>query len=66
MGKPCLIPYSHHGGDFRIGRTEDGSLWYPNHRIFKQDRNAEWKTVFERIVRYISGPKSEIKRWLNR
>lgn len=53
MGKECIIPYSYHGGDFRIGRTEDGALWYPNHRIFKQGRDAEWKPVFDRIIRYL-------------
>jgi tetratricopeptide (TPR) repeat protein len=52
-GKPCIIPYSHHGGDFRIGRTEEGSIWYPGHVIFKQGRDAEWAVVFDRIVRYL-------------
>jgi tetratricopeptide (TPR) repeat protein len=52
-GKPCLIPYSYSGGDFRIGRTEQGPIWYPNHRIFKQGYEAEWKPVFDRIVRHL-------------
>ena len=52
-GKECIIPYSYNGGDYRIGRTEEGSLWYPNHRIFKQGYDAEWKPVFDKIVRYL-------------
>lgn len=50
--KECWIPYSYSGGDFRIGRTEQGSIWYPKHRIFRQNREDEgWDTVFKRIVR---------------
>lgn len=52
-GKSCLIPYSYHGGDFRLGRTEQGSIWYPNHRIFKQSYDADWKPIFDRIVRHL-------------
>jgi ADP-heptose:LPS heptosyltransferase len=52
-GKPCIIPYSHHGSDFRIGRTEQGPIWYPNHKIFKQGTDAAWGPVFQRIVRYL-------------
>lgn len=46
----CWIPYSYHGADWRIGRKERGSLWYPRHRIFKQGPDASWGPVFERIV----------------
>lgn len=53
MGKECIIPYSHNGGDFRIGRTEEGPIWYPNHRIFKQGYDMDWKPVFDRIVMHM-------------
>jgi tetratricopeptide (TPR) repeat protein len=53
MGKECIIPYSYNGGDFRIGRTEEGSIWYPNHRIFKQGYDMDWRPVFGRIVRHL-------------
>jgi tetratricopeptide (TPR) repeat protein len=52
-GKPCIIPYSYSGGDFRIGRTDEGPIWYPNHKIFKQGYDADWKGPFDRIVRYL-------------
>lgn len=53
MGKECVIPYSYAGGDFRVGRTEDGPIWYPNHRIFKQTYDQEWEPVFRRVVRHL-------------
>jgi tetratricopeptide (TPR) repeat protein len=56
-GKPCLIPYSYHGGDFRIGRTEQGPIWYPNHRIFKQGYDGSWEGPFDRIVRHLERRK---------
>ena len=48
--KECWIPYSYAGGDYRIGRTEEGSLWYPKHKIFKQAEDCRWEPVFDRIV----------------
>lgn len=45
----CWIPYSYHGGDFRLGRTEKGQLWNPYSKVFKQNADAEWGPVFQRI-----------------
>jgi len=50
MQKETWIPYSYSGGDFRIGRTENGCFWYPNHRIFKQGYDQDWVPVFNKIV----------------
>lgn len=50
IGKPCWIPYSYCGGDWRIGRTEKGPIWYPQTRIFKQGPDAAWQPVFDVIV----------------
>ncbi len=50
MGIDTFIPYSYNGGDFRLGRKEDGALWYPKHRVFKQTSEAKWEPVFERII----------------
>lgn len=50
MDKECWIPYSRRGGDWRIGRTRETSLWYPNHRIFRQGEDMEWPGVFDRMV----------------
>ncbi len=63
MNKDCFIPYSYNGGDFRIGRTEDGSLWYPKHRIFKQNSEAKWEPVFERIILAVKQKIEEKKKW---
>lgn len=50
IGKECWVPYSYCGGDWRIGRTEKGPIWYPKHRIFKQGPDQQWQPVFDRIV----------------
>lgn len=50
IDKECWILYGYHGGDWRIGRSEGGSLWYPKHRIFKQDEGAQWGPVINRVV----------------
>ena len=50
IGKETWVPYSYLGGDYRIGREGKRSIWYPNHRIFKQDRRCTWRPVFEKIV----------------
>ena len=50
LNHPCWVLYSHRGGDYRIGRDGRRALWYPNHRIFKQDPDGEWGPVFERVV----------------
>lgn len=49
LGIPCWIMYSYLGGDFRIGRNEDGPWWYTNHSIFRQDHRMNWPPVIERI-----------------
>ncbi len=61
MNKDVFIPYSYNGGDFRLGRKEDGALWYPKHRIFKQGSQATWELVFDRIILAIK-QKIEAKR----
>lgn len=48
-GNEVWIPYSHHGGDFRIGRTEKGQLWNPYAKVFKQRKDAKWDLPFMRI-----------------
>jgi hypothetical protein len=50
LGLPCWVLYSHHGGDYRIGRDERGTLWYPKTRIFKQGPDAVWQPVWDRVV----------------
>jgi tetratricopeptide (TPR) repeat protein len=50
MGKETWVAYSRRGGDWRIGRKEGPALWYPNHRIFRQEADFEWNPVFKRIA----------------
>jgi tetratricopeptide (TPR) repeat protein len=49
LGSECWVLYAHNGGDWRIGRGEDGVLWYKRHRIFKQGTDAKWEPVIERV-----------------
>jgi hypothetical protein len=51
VGKECWIPYAYHGREFRIGHDGTKRLWSPQHRIFKQGREAKWEPVFKDIVR---------------
>lgn len=48
--KPCWIPYSYNGRDWRVGYDGSSVLWNPHHRVFKQDKDARWEPVFDRIV----------------
>lgn len=50
LGLPCWVLYSYHGGDYRLGRDEGGSLWYPRHRVFRQGADAAWGPVWDRVV----------------
>lgn len=49
-GKPCWIPYSYAGRDYRIGHTGERAIWTPKHRFFRQDASMTWAPVFDRIV----------------
>lgn len=48
--KEFWMPYSYYGRDFRTGFDGSNRLWSPRHRVFKQDKDARWENVFERIV----------------
>lgn len=50
MGVETWIPYSWRGRDYRIGDGLKDVLWNPNHRIFMQGKDADWKPVFDSIV----------------
>lgn len=51
IDKETWVLYSRDGGDFRLGRSERGALWYPNHRVFKQGQDGTWQPVIDRVVR---------------
>jgi tetratricopeptide (TPR) repeat protein len=46
-GVECWIPYSYYGRDYRIGLTGEDMIWTPRHRVFRQDKTAQWHTVFQ-------------------
>lgn len=50
VGKETWIPYSYLARDWRLGMTGKNPIWYPNHRVFRQDEDGAWGAVFERIV----------------
>ena len=52
IGADCWTLYAYNGGDWRHGRNpeQDGVLWYPNTRVFKQGRDAEWQPVLDRVI----------------
>ena len=58
MGKPCYIPYSYMGIEYRAGYDGKNPLWYPNHRYFKQGKDMRWEPVFEQIVEAVRCRKS--------
>ena len=47
--KEAWIPYSFYGRDYRIGLTGEDQLW-SKHTIFRQDKTAQWRPVFNRII----------------
>lgn len=50
VGKPCIIPYSWLGRDYRIGHVGDDRLWTPHHTVIRQDEDQCWEPVFEDIL----------------
>jgi ADP-heptose:LPS heptosyltransferase len=38
------------GSDWRWLRTRSDTPWYPNTRLFRQERPGEWDSVFEKIA----------------
>jgi len=49
MGKPLWLMLAH-VCDWRWGRAGEGTPWYPQARLFRQDRRADWNGPTERIV----------------
>ena len=49
LGRPVwlLLPYA---ADWRWLRKRDDSPWYPTIRLFRQDQDGSWQTVFQVIA----------------
>jgi hypothetical protein len=53
VGNPVWLLLAH-ATDWRwLSRRED-SPWYPNHRLFRQERPGAWGPVFDRIARALA------------
>jgi len=56
LGKPCwvLLPTR---ADWRWGLRRADSLWYPRARVYRQDRDDEWRPVMQRVA-------SDLRGWI--
>lgn len=50
VDKPAWVLASFNGCCWRFSRHGDRSLWYDNHRIYRQGIDCNWQPVFDRIV----------------
>src|SRR5262249_50136455 len=50
-GLPPWIPVSFNGCCWRFSRQGDRSLWYDNHRLYRQAEDCNWQPVFDRMVK---------------
>ena len=47
----CIVPYAYYGeGDYRCGRHRDHPLWNRRTTLYRQGKDGQWASVFERIV----------------
>jgi tetratricopeptide (TPR) repeat protein len=60
LGIPTWILYSTFGRDFRLGH-EGKSIWYPNHRVFKQRTNGDWARVMVGVAAMLERRAEGIK-----
>lgn len=52
MGKPCCLLLSKNN-DWRWKSEGETTLWYPNMKLFRQEKNGDWSSVFEKVEKYI-------------
>jgi tetratricopeptide (TPR) repeat protein len=57
MGLPVWLPLSK-VPDWRWFLEREDTPWYPNHRLFRQERRGEWRPVFERIAQAVHQRRS--------
>lgn len=48
-GIETWVPYSFLGRDYRVGIDGSDQIW-SNYRIFPQDQDMQWRSVFDRLV----------------
>lgn len=49
LGVPVWMPLTH-SPDWRHVQGRDDSVWYPNHRLFRQTQRGNWDEAFERMA----------------
>lgn len=49
-GVPCWVLSSARGGDWRVGKHGETTLWYGNTRVFRQGPDMAWGPVWTAVV----------------
>jgi hypothetical protein len=52
MGKPCCLLLSKNN-DWRWKSEGETTIWYPSMKLFRQEKNGDWSSVFEKVEKYI-------------
>lgn len=50
IGKEAWIAIAFNATDWRFGRRGRNSIWYPNHRAYRQAMDQRWEPVFEEMI----------------
>ena len=50
LGKPCLLLLPEYGTDWRWQRGQNGSPWYPLHRLFWNPVDGNWIEAIDRLA----------------
>jgi tetratricopeptide (TPR) repeat protein len=53
LGKPILLMLPH-TADWRWLRNRDDTPWYPNAKLFRQTKWADWSEVVERVIKALN------------
>ena len=53
IGRPTWIPLNCYGTDWRWLLDRDSSPWYPSARLFRQPAIGDWKSVTDKIHKYL-------------
>jgi hypothetical protein len=53
IGRPTWIPLNCYGTDWRWLLDRDSSPWYPSARLFRQSAIGDWKSVTDKIHKYL-------------
>lgn len=57
LGRPTWVMLNAYGLDWRWLLNRDDSPWYPGARLFRQPKMGDWKSVTEKIHKFLSWNK---------